>query len=635
MIQKSFFKQLFFTGFFGVLFFIAASAAQAATLAVSPTSNSVALGGTFTVNIVLDTTGQAIAGADIYSLHFNPAVLQVVDADASTAGVQITAGSLMPNNQYNFVDNANGVIQFSQTPAAGGTNFTGTGNLASITFSAIGAGTSNLNFDFTPGSTIDTNVAVLYSDALTAVTNGSYTVTNTADVTAPTVPTGLSASSTSSTAILVSWTASTDPVVAGKTTSGVSGYQVFRCQGSGCTPSVQIATSTLTSFSSTGLLATTAYGFSVKAYDAAGNISGFSSNAAATTPAAPDLTAPVISTVSADSVTQSAATITWTTNENSDSQVEYGLTTSYGSSSALNSSMLTSHSVGLSGLSAGTLYHYRVKSKDASANLATSADSTFTTQSAPDTTAPVLNITSPAAGSVSGTISFSAAASDPATAGQVVSGLFSISLLIDGSVVASSTSGTVFKSLDTSAMTNGSHTLTASARDNAGNINNAPAISITVFNLSNAPRYPRKIALSGLEGLASVPTGITTTISIVSPTTGNTLDTLSLSPDASKNYNVDFLSTYPQVINIRVKTGGYLSQLLTSIDSTLNSASVISVAPLYAGDFNNDNTINALDYSVMNSHWNQNFLSADINQDGLINSLDFAVLKNNYNRVGQ
>ena len=42
----------------------------------------------------------------------------------------------------------------------------------------------------------------------------------------------------------------------------------------------------------------------------------------------------------------------------------------------------------MSGLSASTLYHYRVKSKDAAGNLATSDDFTFTTMASPDTIAP-------------------------------------------------------------------------------------------------------------------------------------------------------------------------------------------------------------------------------------------------------
>ena len=68
------------------------------------------------------------------------------------------------------------------------------------------------------------------------------------------------------------------------------------------------------------------------------------------------------------------------TDEPSDSQVEYGLTTTYGSSTTVNPAMVTSHSQSLSGLTPSTLYHYRVKSRDASGNLATSGDFLLTTQ---------------------------------------------------------------------------------------------------------------------------------------------------------------------------------------------------------------------------------------------------------------
>src|SRR5205085_10116563 len=57
-------------------------------------------------------------------------------------------------------------------------------------------------------------------------------------------------------------------------------------------------------------------------------------SAAITVTVSNDTTAPVISAVAASGVTASAATIGWTTNEASDSQVDYGPTTAYGSSTA-------------------------------------------------------------------------------------------------------------------------------------------------------------------------------------------------------------------------------------------------------------------------------------------------------------
>jgi hypothetical protein len=96
-------------------------------------------------------------------------------------------------------------------------------------------------------------------------------------------------------------------------------------------------------------------------------------------PAATDSSAPVISAVTSSSVTTSSAAISWTTDEPADTQVEYGLTTAYGSSTTLDITMATSHAASLTGLSANTTYHYRVKSRDAAGNLATGSDNTFRT----------------------------------------------------------------------------------------------------------------------------------------------------------------------------------------------------------------------------------------------------------------
>jgi bacillolysin len=92
-----------------------------------------------------------------------------------------------------------------------------------------------------------------------------YTVTlatGTADTQAPTAPTSLAASGTTATTTNLSWTAATDNV-------GVTGYDVY--QGTTLKSSV-----TGTTYAVTGLTASTAYTFSVKAKDAAGNISASS-----------------------------------------------------------------------------------------------------------------------------------------------------------------------------------------------------------------------------------------------------------------------------------------------------------------------------------------------------------------------
>lgn len=85
----------------------------------------------------------------------------------------------------------------------------------------------------------------------------------------PTVPTDIVASPISPFQIDLTWSASTDLF-------GVAGYQIFR-------DNVQVATTSLTEFSDTGLAASTTYGYSIRAFDTDGLISSSSSLVSTTT----------------------------------------------------------------------------------------------------------------------------------------------------------------------------------------------------------------------------------------------------------------------------------------------------------------------------------------------------------------
>jgi hypothetical protein len=102
-------------------------------------------------------------------------------------------------------------------------------------------------------------------------------------------------------------------------------------------------------------------------------------NFSTTAPTLPPLT---VTNVASTGVGAAGATLTWTTNNPASSQVFYGLTTAYGSSTTLDNTQVTSHSQSLSGLTASTTYHYKVQSKDASNTVVSSADGTFTTTAA-------------------------------------------------------------------------------------------------------------------------------------------------------------------------------------------------------------------------------------------------------------
>ena len=160
----------------------------------------------------------------------------------------------------------------------------------------------------------------------------------------------------------------------------------------------------------TNLSADTVYHFRVKSSDAAGNTAispDFSFRTlVASSNSNTDTTGPVISNFAVGSITPTQVTVTWTTNEDSDSQVQYGTNTSYGSASSVNSTLVKVHSVNITGLTANTTYHYRIKTKDGAGNLTTGDDQTFTTAQS-DITPPVISsVSAGSITSISATISW-------------------------------------------------------------------------------------------------------------------------------------------------------------------------------------------------------------------------------------
>ncbi len=131
----------------------------------------------------------------------------------------------------------------------------------------------------------------------------------------------------------------------------------------------------------TGLAPNTNYIFRVKSKPLGASVATISQNYEFNTlnHSIPVVAPANIISVSSGSVTNTGATISWTTDKDATSQVEYGLDTTYGSRSTFQSGLVTSHSVSLAGLSSGTTYHYRVKSVDEAGNITFSEDYTFTT----------------------------------------------------------------------------------------------------------------------------------------------------------------------------------------------------------------------------------------------------------------
>lgn len=181
------------------------------------------------------------------------------------------------------------------------------------------------------------------------------------DTVAPSIPSGVAASSVGATQVNLTWAVSTDNV-------GVTRYTVYR-------NGVQAGTPTATGFMDTGLTAATAYRYTVAACDAAGNCSAQSSAVSVTT-AVPDTIAPTVPTGltgSAASTTQ--INLTWTAQTDNVGVTGYKV---YRNGVQVGTPAGTSF--GDTGLSPGIPYSYTVAACDAAGNCSVqSAAATATT----------------------------------------------------------------------------------------------------------------------------------------------------------------------------------------------------------------------------------------------------------------
>ena len=239
-------------------------------------------------------------------------------------------------------------------------------------------------------------------------TEVSYAVPVAGDTTPPTAPAALTATASSSTQVALGWSAATDNV-------GVTSYRIERCSGTNCTSFAQIATATGTSYSNTGLTASTTYRYRVRAVDGAGNAGGYSPIATATTPAAADTTpptAPASLTATASSSTQIA--LSWSAATDSVGVTGYRIERCSGTNCTSFAQVATATGTSYSntGLTASTTYRYRVRAVDAAGNAgAYSPIATAATPAAADTTPPTApaSLTATASSSTQIALSWSAA----------------------------------------------------------------------------------------------------------------------------------------------------------------------------------------------------------------------------------
>jgi hypothetical protein len=138
-------------------------------------------------------------------------------------------------------------------------------------------------------------------------------------------------------------------------------------------------------------------------------------------------------------------------------------------------------------------YYYKVGAEDAAGNVGPLSNEATATVVPPDATPPSVAISGPTGGTISGSVTVAANASD----NQTVAG---VQFKVDGQNLGpEDTTSPYSTSWDTRTALNGQHTLTAVARDGAGNLATSTPVDVTV---SNAP-----VAGSGLQAAYSFDDG--------------------------------------------------------------------------------------------------------------------------------
>jgi hypothetical protein len=302
-----------------------------------------------------------------------------------------------------------------------------------------------------------------------------------------------------------------------------------------------------------------------------------------------------------------------------------------------------------------------------------------------DTTPPTVSLTAPSNNaSVSGSVSVSASASD----NVAVAG---VQFRLDGSNLgAEDTSAPYTTSWDATQAQNGSHTLTAVARDAAGNTTTSSPISVSVTGGTNSFKIGETNILGSADDsngnlLLAQSTTLSQTATIQSlsfyvttasgnlrlgiydasgpgggpgtlkaqtasftPVTGwNTADTTTNPTLSPGTYWLAYLPSSNSLAFVKAddsSSSGVLysytyaalpntfstSPSTTSSHWSLYATLTLSGASSKQGDLNNDGAVNILDLSILLSNYATSNAIADINKDGTVNILDLSILLSNY-----
>jgi chitodextrinase len=288
---------------------------------VAPTIASFTASPTSIVSGNTSTLSWSASGNPTPTLSINNGVGTVIGTSVAVSPTATTTYTLTATNS---AGNKTAQVTVTVTPATVAptiVSFTASptsivsGKSSTLSWSVSGNPTPTLSINNGVGTVSGTSVSVsptatttytITATSSAGTATAQLTVTVTAATAGPSVPTGLTATATSTSQISLSWTVSTDN--AGAT---ITGYHLFR-------NGTQSATAgTWPAYTITGLTPSTTYTFTVAAVDSAGNVSGQSASAIATTQG--PTAAPTIASLTASPATissGSSSTLAWTVSGN-------------------------------------------------------------------------------------------------------------------------------------------------------------------------------------------------------------------------------------------------------------------------------------------------------------------------------
>lgn len=310
-------------------------------------------------------------------------------------------------------------------------------------------------------------------------------IVNTPDSNPPGTPTGLSASNITTSSFTLSWTASSDNV-------GVTGYDVYR-------NGTLLETVTGTTFGITGLTPSTTYSMTVRAKDAAGNVSSASTPYPVTTGAiVTDTEAPSVPDgLSASGVTQTSFTLSWNVSTDNVGVTDYDV---YRNGILVQNT--TGTSLSLTGLEASTTYVMTVRTNDLAGNhsaVSTGLNVVTLDPIAPDTEAPSIpsGLIATLVTETGFVLNWTASTDNVAVSGYnvYVNGLLLTTVPTTTATIADLTAGT-------------SYSMTVSAKDIAGNTS-AASLPVVVTTSGAAPDNESPTIPSSLQATGLTQAGFT------------------------------------------------------------------------------------------------------------------------------